>query len=166
MKVLAAIGGLTLALGLAAARAAPPEAPPYPTLAHSAQLRIDGALSANTLNLRIYRAADGAALTATQPGDVVASAGGHPLPVSSQPDGTWAVTLPEAPGKVPGKLDLVVGHDGIRELLTLQLAPEAAHDAPAAGAGGFFGRNKQLAWWVLNIVIVLIAAIAIARRTS
>jgi hypothetical protein len=26
--------------------------------------------------------------------------------------------------------------------------------------------HKQLAWWILNIVIVLIAAIAISRRMS
>ena len=28
------------------------------------------------------------------------------------------------------------------------------------------GDHKQLAWWILNIAIVLIAAIAISRRLS
>jgi hypothetical protein len=166
LKLLTAVGALVVALGLPGARAATPAVPQYATLGRSAQLRVDGALSVNTLNLRIYRAADAAALTSAQLVEVSASVAGHLLPVSMQPDGSWSVALPQAGGKTPGRLDLVVGHDGIRELLTVQLTPEAARAATATGAGGLFARNKQLAWWILNILIVLIAAIAIARRTS
>jgi hypothetical protein len=41
----------------------------------------------------------------------------------------------------------------------------AAAAAPAA-AGGPLHAHQQLLWWILNITIVFIAAIAISRRMS
>ena len=52
----------------------------------------------------------------------------------------------------------------------LSAAPQApAPAAPVAAtnaAAGLLGSHKQLAWWILNIAIVLIAALAISRRMS
>jgi hypothetical protein len=147
----------------------PPAAPPPATLGHSALLTVEGGVgAAGTLILRIHRGGETGVLTAAQLSGVSASAAGRALPVTPQTDGTWSVALRDAAGKAPGTLDLVVGHDGIREIVTLQVpdAPAADGRASGGGLGAVFGRNKQLAWWILNIAIVLIAAIAISRRTS
>jgi hypothetical protein len=67
----------------------------------------------------------------------------------------------------PGEhhLAVTVGHDGIRELLEGKFTPAAAA-APASGLSALGGNHKQLLWWILNIGIVLVAAIAISRRMS
>ena len=58
-------------------------------------------------------------------------------------------------------------HDGIREVLSGTLPPTATGGAAAnAGRTGVLGAHKQLAWWILNITVVLIAALAISRRAS
>jgi len=89
---------------------------------------------------------------------------GKSVPAAARPDGTWLVPLPApAPG---GQLEVAVTHDGIRELLSAKLpAAHAGAAAPAAGTGAT-GVHKQIVWWILNVLIVLVAAIAISRRTS
>ena len=70
---------------------------------------------------------------------------------------------------ISGKtLEVSVGHDGIHEVLSGRLAAAGAPGPATSGAAGASGsgRQKQLAWWILNIVIVLIAVIAISRRMS
>jgi len=65
-----------------------------------------------------------------------------------------------------GQLEVAVTHDGIRELLSGKLpAAHAGAAAPAAGTGAT-GVHKQIVWWILNVLIVFVAAIAISRRTS
>jgi hypothetical protein len=81
-------------------------------------------------------------------------------------------------GASEGTLDVTVMHDGIRELLQATIPwPKAAAPAPAPaaarapaaaptpGAGGT-GVHRQIVWWILNIAIVLIAALALSRRRS
>jgi hypothetical protein len=157
---------LVLAVLLAAAAAEPAAPAQFTPLGHSALLTVEGARSANTLALRIHRPADPTALTPAQLTEVAVLLAGRAQAFSPEPDGSWSLPLRELGSRPPGQLDLVVGHDGIRELLTLQLGPQTARDAGGAGGGPLSGRNKQLIWWVLNIAIVLVAAIAIARRRS
>ena len=48
-------------------------------------------------------------------------------------------------------------------------APAQADGSGAAADGGpssVLRDHKQLAWWILNITVVLIAAVAISRRSS
>jgi hypothetical protein len=147
------------ATGLACVQAA--AEPLFQPLAHSALISVDAAAPApDTLTLRI-RHTGGQALVS--PVEVEVAAQGHNLPVTANTDGTWTVALKELGGKPPGKLDLVIGHDGIRELLSGTVAALASSTATATG---LLGNHKQLAWWILNIAIVLIAAIAISRRMS
>jgi hypothetical protein len=149
------------ATGLACAQAAPE--PLFQPLAHSALISVDATVPApDTLTLRIRRTADQSPPAAVQ---VEVRAQGRALPVTANADGTWNVAMKELAGKLPGQLDLVVSHDGIRELLSGTLAPPAPATATNAAAG-LLGNHKQLAWWILNIAIVLIAAIAISRRMS
>ena len=157
---------LSLAVLLAAVAAEPAATAPLAPLAHSALLAVEGARGANALTVRIHRPADPTALTPAQLSEVSVMSAGKALPLSAQPDGSWSVPLRELGSRTPAQLDLVVGHDGIRELLTLQLGTDAGRNGGGAAAGGMSSRNKQLLWWVLNIAIVLVAAIAIARRRS
>ncbi|GAC1451650.1 MAG: hypothetical protein PVS2B3_01010 [Steroidobacteraceae bacterium] len=160
--VLAALAAGVLT-GTAWAHAAAPATAGFVPLAHSAQLSVDAAAPApDTLTLRIRRGTTLATPATTQ---VEVAAQGRSLPVTANTDGTWNVTLKELAGKPPGRLDLVVSHDGIRELLSGTPPAPLAGTAPAS-ATGLLGHHKQLAWWILNIVIVLIAAIAISRRMS
>lgn len=54
---------------------------------------------------------------------------------------------------------MIVGHDGIREILSGKIALSAAKSS-----GSLLGEHKQIAWWILNIVVVLIAVTAFSRR--
>ncbi len=149
------------ATGLACAQAQ--AQPPYQPLAHSALISVDAAAPApDTLTLRIRHTADQTPVT---PAQLAVTTQGRSLPATPNPDGTWSVALKDLRGKPAGKLDLVIGHDGIRELLSGTVAAPAAGTATTT-APGLLGSHKQLAWWILNIAIVLIAAIAISRRMS
>jgi hypothetical protein len=147
--------------GLACAQA--PADARFTPLAHSALVTVDAAAPApDRLTLRIRHTGGEEVVS---PVEVEVAAQGRSLPVTANADGTWTVALKELGGKPPGKLDFVIGHDGIRELLSGSAAASASGTATSAAAG-VLGNHKQLAWWILNIAIVLIAAIAISRRMS
>jgi hypothetical protein len=161
-RLLAALA-VTVLTSMGSARAQAPADARFLPLAHSAQVSVDAAaLAPETLTLRVRHTADQSPPAAVQ---VEVRAQGRNLPVTANSDGTWSVALKQLGGKPPGKLDLLIGHDGIRELLSGTLAPPAPVTA-INGAAGRLGSHKQLAWWILNIAIVLIAAIAISRRMS
>lgn len=155
-----AVAALT-GTGLACAQA--PADARFTPLAYSALVSVDAAAPApDRLTLRIRHTGGQAVVS---PVEVEVAAQGHNLPVTANTDGTWTVALKDLGGKPPGKLDLVIGHDGIRELLSGTAAAPASGTATVAPTG-LLGNHKQLAWWILNIAIVLIAAIAISRRMS
>jgi len=164
MRPMRALYGLVATVALAAGAAAAD--PPTLAITPSAQVTLAGSATAAGLTLRARPTAAGAlnisAMSITLDG---ASA-----PATRQGDGSWYAPLPAAPaggkgGPAAGKLEILVVHDGIREVLngTLHSAPVGA--TPPAG-GGLLHDHKQLSWWILNIAIVLIEAIAISRRTS
>jgi hypothetical protein len=154
-----------LVLGTAPA-SAPGPVLAFTPIAHSAQLTAEGAVAAGTLILRVQRAAGRAPLTGAA---LAVSIDGRSLPATALADGSWVVQLHDLPSAGAGKLDLVVTHDGVRELLSGTLPGAAASgrsSAPDGAASRSFARHKQLLWWILNIAIVLIGAIAISRRRS
>ena len=83
-------------------------------------------------------------------------------------DGSWFVPLSGGAAPANEQLDVMVAHDGIREALSgrVTVAAGAPGARNASGAPSVLRDHKQLAWWILNITIVLIAAIAISRRLS
>jgi hypothetical protein len=131
--------------------------PQPPPIAQSAQVTLTGGVSQAGLTLRARPTLSGAALDVT---DLTVSVDGVHVPATRQADGSWIAPLPAARG---GRLEVVVQHDGISEVLSGSLP------APA-GSGAALPEGKrarqQLAWWILNITIVLIAALAISRRLS
>jgi len=138
-------------------------------IARSALVTVAAAYSAQGLKLRIERTAGGAAPVVKS---LTVSIEGRSASASALADGSWLV--PAGGAAAPGShVDIVVDHDGIRELLSGELPRAgAAGPAPAAAAGGSGGLagvlhdHRQLAWWVLNITVLLIAAIALSRRFS
>jgi hypothetical protein len=152
-----------LAATVVAPRTEPVEPIPMP-LARSALLTLEGATLPDALLLRVRANAGAAPVTVS---DVSVALDGKELPVTPRADGSWRVPLPSRAGSAEGLLDVTVTHDGIRELLRTKIAvPAAAAPTPAAPAGGGTGVHKQIVWWILNIAIVLIAALVISRRSS
>ena len=149
-------------LGSAVAQPAPP---PLPPLARSAVLALDAAPEAGGLALRVRRATDQTPLVVN---DLAVTIDGRSEPATARPDGSWFVPRPPGAHDAGKTLEITVGHDGIHEVLSGRLAaPGGASAAASSGAARLIsGSHKQLYWWILNIAIVLIAAIAISRRIS
>jgi len=157
--VLGCVAALCVAVGAAGAAA-----PAFTPVARSTLVTLEAAGSAEGLSLRVRRTQGGEPLSVT---DLAVSVGGRKSPATRRADGTWFAPWP-GPGR-GGELEVIVVHEGIREELTGSLPPPVAGgsgSAPAAGGGGLLHGHKQMAWWLLNIAIVLIAAIAISRRMS
>jgi hypothetical protein len=160
------------------AGAAAETAPAFTPLTHSAQLILETASTPAELTLRLERTQGTTPLAVT---DLTVAIDGRSAQVTRGADDTWSVAWPSGAAR-HGQLEVVVTHDGIHEVLSGPLPGAAAGPAGgsagtgggSAGTGGAAGAghtgglrdHKQLAWWILNIVVVLIAAIAISRRTS
>jgi hypothetical protein len=149
-----------LAATAVAARTEPVTPLPTP-LAHSALVTLEGATLPDALILRVRANAETAP---TAVSEFSVALDGRQLPATPRADGSWRVALPPRSGAAAGKLDVTVTHDGVRELLSarIELPGSAPQASPAAGTGV----HKQIVWWILNVAIVLIAALAISRRMS
>ncbi len=130
-------------------------------IARSSLLTLTGAAAPASLQLWVRRSAGQAPLVVTEFATLI---DGKAASATRSPDGGWSVPLSGIAGG-EHRLSVTVGHDGIRELLEGKFTPAAAA-APAGGIAGLGGNHKQLLWWVLNIGIVLVAAIAISRRMT
>ena len=138
----------------------PPDPIPAP-LTHSALLTLEGAAAPGVLVLRVRSNTPGSALSVS---DFRVVLDGKELPVTARADGAWRVPLPADSAAGASQLEVRVTHDGVSEILNAHIALAAAQ--PAAAPGVLAGAHKQIVWWILNIAIVLIAALVIARRTS
>jgi hypothetical protein len=150
------------ALGAALAQPAPPQLPP---LAHSALLAVDAAPGAAGLTLRVRRVTDKTPLVVN---DLAVTIDGRSEPATARADGSWFVPRPAGAQDGGKTIDVTVGHDGIHEVLSGRLGASAAPSGAATSGSSsvMSSSRKQLLWWILNIAIVLIAAIAISRRMS
>jgi hypothetical protein len=144
--------------------AAPPPAPLAP-LAHSALLTLQAAPVNGGLTLRIERATGQTPLVVN---DLAVRIDGKSAPATLRPDGSWLVAPPAGTQDAGKTIEVTVGHDGIHEILSGRLASAGGKSASAdSGAAAVVSNShKQIFWWILNIAIVAIAAIAISRRMS
>jgi hypothetical protein len=147
-----------LALGVLACAASAAPLPQPLSLTPSAQVTLEGSATAAGLTLRPRATVAGAPLNVTE---LSVAIDGASVTATRQADGSWIAPRGKAAGA--GKLEVFVTHDGIREVLSGTLPAIAAGNAAAEG-GSLLRDHKQMAWWILNIGIVLIAAIAISRR--
>ena len=134
-----------------------PPAPAIP-VAHSALLTIDATHTDDGLALHIKHAGNQIPIDGR---DVTVSVDGKSQPVTPAPEGTFLLSTKGLGGDGERQFDIVVAHDGIREILTGKVT------LPKVGATLDLWRDhKQMAWWVLNVAIVLIAVMAFSRRQS
>ena len=149
---------------VAPALADSPAGAAFAPVAHSALVTVEGVVASDTLVLRVRRVADRQPLAGAT---LTVSADGRSIPVTARPEGTWGVALRDLTTKPPARLSIVVAHDGVREVLDGQLPGGAAAAPPAQSASGASTLiHKQMAWWILNVVIVLIGVVAVSRRMS
>jgi hypothetical protein len=137
---------------------------PLTPVAHSALVTLEAGPAAAGLVLRLRHTADQTPLSVT---DLTVSVDGRSQLAMRREDGSWFVPLSAA--ITDDQLEVVVAHDGIREILSGRITVPGAGSGSARNAGGaasVLRDHKQMAWWILNITIVLIAAIAISRRLS
>jgi len=133
-----------------------PQAQALP-VAHSALLTINATTTPEGLALHILHANNQIPIDGR---DVTVAVDGKNQPVTAAPEGTFLLPTKDL-GEGERQLDITVAHDGIREILTGKVAlPKVG------GAADLWRDHKQMAWWVLNIAIVLIAVLAISRRSS
>jgi hypothetical protein len=129
-------------------------------VARSALLSVEGTATADHLRLSIRRVGDRGL---EERDEVTVTIDGKSEPVTHDKGGIYEVPIDDLradrPGDPPKDLEIIVAHDGIREILSGKVAV-----AEAASGGSLLGDHKQIAWWILNIVIVLVAAIALSRR--
>ena len=125
-------------------------------VARSALLTLTASPADHALSLQIARVSDHRPVGG--PGNVSVTLDGHALPITAQSDGSWLVsTRNQSAGA--HSLDVVVAHDGIRELLTGTVTVKQHR-----GALDVLQGHGMFAWWVLNIGVVLIAVLVISRR--
>ncbi len=134
-----------------------PAAAPEAALARSALLAVEATETKGSLVLRIRRTADQKPVEG--PG-VSVTVDGKNEPVTAQSDGSYVIAARNL-NEGEHVLDITVPHDGIREILTGKWVVKGGQSAT-----GLLGDHKQMAWWILNVAVVLIAAIALSRRKS
>jgi hypothetical protein len=135
----------------------PPVAAAIP-VAHSALLTIDATPTNDGLALHIKHAGNQIPIDGR---DVTVSVDGKSQPVTPLPEGTFTLATKDLPGDGQRQFDIVVAHDGIREILTGKVT------LPKVGSTLDLWRDhKQMAWWILNVAVVLIAVMAFSRRQS
>jgi hypothetical protein len=137
----------------------PPPPPPVISVAHSALLTIDATRNGDLLELHVKHAGNNVPIDGQ---NVTVSVDGKNQTVTPEPEGTFALSTKDLPGDGERQLDIVVGHDGIREILTGKITLPKASSV----AGDLWHDHQQMAWWVLNIGVVLVAVMAFSRRSS
>ena len=160
-----AVQRIQAAQGAQAARPSQPAQPAGPVrlapnaaaqIAHSALLSIDGTPNANTLRLTIRRVSDKSLVSSD---DITVTVDGRNESVTRENGGGYEVPINDLRGDAARDVEIVVAHDGIREVLSGKVAV-----AEASSTDGLWRDHKQVGWWILNIVVVLVAAIALSRR--
>lgn len=148
----------TVDVPAASAADAPPAPAPIP-VAHSALLTINASVVPEGLVLHILHASNHVPIDGR---DVTLTVDGKNEPLTVEPEvGNFLLPTKDI-GEGERQLDITVAHDGIREILTGKVA------LPKAGGltGSWDSSRKQMAWWVLNIAVVLIAVLAFSKRSS
>jgi hypothetical protein len=159
-RQVAACSALAFVFGSAAAE------PPKPielavnvpaVIAHSALLDVEATVKADALQISIRRVADKSLINSD---DVTIAIDGKNEPVTHERSTIYEVAVNDLRGDGVKDVDVTVAHDGIREILSGKVS---LAEAPA---GSLLGDHKQVAWWILNIVIVVIAVSVFTRKKA
>jgi hypothetical protein len=137
----------------------PPPLPPVIPVAHSALLTIDATPKGDILELHVKHAGNAIPIDGQ---NVTVSVDGKNQPVTPEPEGTFALSTKDLPGDGERQLDIIVAHDGIREILSGKVTVPKASSATSE----LWRDHQQMAWWILNIGVILVAVMAFSRRSS
>jgi len=142
---------------------APPSAQPVTLtpnvpaqIARSALLSVEATSAADSLRLSIRRMGDKSLVSSD---DVTVTVDGRNESVTRESGGVYEVPINDLRGDGARDVEIIVAHDGIREILAGKVTV-----IEGASANSLLRDHKQVAWWILNIAIVLVAAIALSRR--
>jgi hypothetical protein len=124
-------------------------------IARSALLTIEGTATADALQLSIRRVSDKSLISSD---DVTVSVDGKNQSVTHDKGGFYELPINDLRGDSARDVDITVAHDGIREIVSGKVS------VAEASSTSLWRDHKQVAWWILNIVIILIAATAVSRR--
>lgn len=152
------VATFSLAFAASALSANAAAEPPRIDVAHSAQLLVDAQDSGSALLLRVRRAADQKPVDSK---DVTVSIDGKTQTITRTADGSYSLPADELRSKGDKALEIVVGHDGIREVLDAKMAP-----LEQKSASSLITDHKQLAWWILNVAVLLVGAMVLSRKKA
>ena len=125
-------------------------------VARSALLELTATPAHDALALEVIRLSNHQLIVG--PGKVTARLDGHRVPLTAESNGAYLVSMGGRDGGTH-TLRVIVSHDGIRELLTGTVSLPRHRSIFESLEGHGMG-----AWWVLNIVVILIAVLVISRR--
>lgn len=157
-RQVAACSALALVFGSAAAEPLKPVALAVnvpAVIGHSALLDVEATAKADVLQISLRRVADKSLVNTD---DITVTVDGKNEPVSHESGTVYELAVNDLRGDGVKDLDITVGHDGIREILSGKVS------LAEPSAGSLLRDHKQVAWWVLNIVIVMVAAMAFSRK--
>jgi hypothetical protein len=123
-------------------------------LAQSAQLTVESTVAGDWLTLRILHTGTQAPVVTR---DVTVSVAGRVVSVTPKGDGAFVLPVKQLGATTEPKLDIIVGHDGIHEIVSGKVTLPAA--APASQGG-----HTQSLWWVINIGLVFAVAMFFSSR--
>jgi hypothetical protein len=138
--------------------------PPKATaqIVHSALLTVDGTATDDSVRLSIRRTHDKSLVTGGD-GDISVTIDGKKEPVTHERADIFEIPINDLHGDGSADnahdVEIIVPHDGIREILSGKLTA-----TQTSSGSSLLGDHKQMAWWVLNIAIVFIAATVLSRR--
>lgn len=141
---------------LTAAPAAPQSAAGPAPLARSALTTVQASVAGEWVTLRLQYTGSQAPLISK---DVSVQVGGHILPVTARGDGSYVLPVKQLGTSATPDIQVIVGHDGIREVLEGRLTLPESAASTAEGSG-----HNQTLWWVINIGIVFAVAMFLSNR--
>jgi hypothetical protein len=149
-----------LALALCTAVAEPPKpielAVNVPAvIAHSALLDVEATAKADVLQISVRRVADKSLVNTD---DITVTVDAKNEPVSHERGTIYEIAVNDLRGAGVKDVDVTVAHDGIREILSGKVS------VAEPTTESLLRDHKQVAWWILNIVIVLVAVMAFSRK--
>jgi hypothetical protein len=127
-------------------------------LAHSALLTVEGTATADALQISIRRVSDKSLINTD---DVTIAVDGKNQSVTRERGTVYEVPINDLRGDGVRDVDVTVAHDGIREIVSGKVSV-----VEASSTESLLRDHKQVAWWILNIVIILAAAWAFSNRKS
>lgn len=156
-RILAFLAAGTVVSAACAADSAPPPPAAIP-VAHSALLTINATPTPDGLALHVLHAANQIPIDGR---DVTVLVDGKNQPLTVAPEGTFLLSTKDLGDDGVRQLDITVAHDGIREILSGKITlPKTS------SAADLWRDHKQMAWWILNVGIVLVVVLAFSRKSS